>query len=148
MKKIKTLAVAVSLLAGVSTAAALDTTPPDYKPLTDLVSQCYDVIKTKEGDYVRCIFFEYDRNGDSGWKDGMFRGKDLIEYRLLMLNEDGYIVWDKNPYIVIIDDDFDGYADREFVDNGEVKDGIFDEVNDLSGKKISMDGFNHKTYRK
>ena len=79
--------------------------------------------------------------------DGGFGGVDLIEYRLMMVNEEGHWIWDKNPYIVVVDDDFDGYADREFIDNGEVKDGVFDEVNDIKDKKLHLDKFDHKRYR-
>ena len=125
----------------------MDTNPPEYKKLSRLVGQGYDYVADKEGNLRACMFLHYDRNEDSGWREGGFGGVDLIEYRLMILNEEGHWIWDKHPYIVVADDDFDGYADREFIDNGEEKDGIFDEVNDLKDKKLEMDNFNHKKYR-
>jgi len=150
MKKIKTLTAIVAVLAGLSISApaktsTVDTNPPEYKKLSRLVGQGY--VYVRDGDkYLSCMFFDYDRNKDSGWTGGKFGGVDLIEYRKL-IKKDDYIIWDKHPFIVIVDDDFDGYADREFIDNGKEKDGVFDEVNDLRDKKISMDDFDHRNYR-
>ncbi len=148
MKKIKNLIGIITLLAGAATVAtALDTNLPDYKSLSNLVGQGSGYVKTKEGNYVKCLYFHHDRDLYNPVSKSS-KGVDLIEYRLLKLTEIGRPMWDKHPYIIIVDDDFDGFADREFVDNGEVKDGIFDEVNDLKGNGINMNHFDHKSYRK
>ena len=127
MKKLKTLTAIVACLAGLTLSAPakanVDTNLPEYKPLTNLVGQGFDYVADNEGNLYSCIFLHYDRNDDSGWGAGGFKGVDLIEYRRMTLNEEGYWVWEKHPYVVVVDDDFDGYADREFIDNGEVKDG-------------------------
>jgi len=131
MKKIKTLATVAAFLASTSLASALDTKPPEYKPLTNLIGQSFKNVETKDGSVVRCIFFKYDRNSDSK--------PDLLEVRLLKPTKEGYQTWDKHPYMFFVDDDFDGYADRWFIDNGKEKDGIYDRVEDLTDLNLSME---------
>ena len=131
MKLIKTLATAVAFLASASLASALDTKPPEYKPLTNLIGQAFKNVAKKDGSIVRCIVFPYDRQGDSEI--------DLLEFRVLKTTKEGYQTWEEHPYILFVDDDFDGYADRLFIDHGKVRDGVFDDVQDLKNSNISME---------
>jgi len=143
MKKIKGLVAVLAFLTTATTASALDTTLPEYGRGT--VGQGYKYVMTKEGKAMFCVHLDHDRNGDAGYYGNGFEGIDVIEYKVIKQTDEG-IGLEKHPYIVIVDDDFDGWADREFIDNGKVRDGIFDEVNDLKDEKINMNSFNYNRY--
>ncbi len=114
--------------------------PPEYQSLSNIVGQGMTMFDTNEGLTFGC-YFKVDRNGDYGLnrETGQWEGLDLIEYRVI--KDRTMMMWEPEPYAIIMDEDFDGFADWEYVDNG-TRDGLFDESNDLRGKKIKMDEIN------
>ena len=124
----------------------VDKSQPEYTPFKQMVSQSSTWIDTSKLGQEICYHLDYDRNGDSGWKiayDNNFGGRDLIEYRRIVINDKGKHMWERHPYILIIDDDFDRLADRALIDTGLEKDGKFDYAVDLKGKRIKMDSFDY-----
>lgn len=132
MKKLKTLilaatAAATLTLTPVIKAQEVDLKAPDYKPLTNLVGQGFKNYPTQDGMWP-CVELSYDRNEDGK--------KDLIEVR--RMNEKGDW-WEDRPYVIIVDDDFDGCIDRALVDIE--RDGKFDKGQDLKSKKMPIDEY-------
>jgi len=124
----------------------VDRSLPEYTPFKQMISQSQTRIDTKKVGQEICYHIDYDRNGDSGWKvayDNGFGGRDLIEFRRIIINAEGKHMWERHPYILIIDDDFDRLADRALIDTGLEKDGKFDYAIDLKGKTIKMDKFDY-----
>lgn len=132
MKRIKTLIMAATIaatltLTPIAKAEDFDLKSPDYKPLTNLVGQADRIYPTQDGMWS-CVEMSYDRNEDGK--------KDLIEVR--RMNEKGEW-WEDKPYIIITDDDFDGYVDRILVDIE--RDGKFDKGQDLKSKRILIEEY-------
>lgn len=132
MKRIKTLILAATIAVTLTLAPAIkaedvDLKKPDYKPLSNLVGQADRNYPTQDGMWP-CVELSYDRNEDGK--------KDLVEVR--RMNEKGDW-WEANPYIIITDDDFDGYSDRILVDIE--RDGKFDKGQDIKSKKIPIEEY-------
>jgi len=144
-KKVASIFSGLFLLASTAVAGnSLSLEPPEYKPLKRMIGNGRVFVATEKiTDYF--YYLVYDVNKDCGWKEEYhgFGGRDLIEYRRMVFNDAGRPIWESEPTILIIDDDFDGYADRALIDNGSEKDGIYDEVLDLKNKKIKMDDFDY-----
>jgi len=126
MKKLKALIISAAIAASLTLTPMLkaedvDLKAPDYKPLTNLVGQGGRTYPTQDGPWP-CVELSYDRNEDGK--------KDMVEVR--RMNEKGDW-WEDKPYILIVDDDFDGYADRILVDIE--RDGIFDKGQNITDKK-------------
>jgi hypothetical protein len=77
------------------------------------VRQGYTHVPTPQGPRP-AVFFGYDRNRDMqpAGRRSVRRGVDLLEYKQ-MRAEGG---WDFIPFLIVVDDDFDGVVDRIFVD--------------------------------
>lgn len=107
---------------------ALDTINlPFYKSQEKIILQIYTSVPSPFG-YLSSVVFGYDRNKDNSahFKTQSGRlGVDLLEVKLL--NNRGYWYW--FPYLVYIDDNFDGFADRLFLDSN--LDGLIDQEHAL-----------------
>jgi hypothetical protein len=58
---------------------------------------------------------------------------DLIEFKLVQENR----TWNWEPVMVFVDDDFDGYANRLFID--KELNGVLEKIYDISKEKVVMD---------
>lgn len=107
---------------------------PGYESQKRIVKQGWCRVPTGKGE-VRAVYFGYDRNRDyrSDPITGERQGVDLIEYK--KTRSDGS--WEFTPFMVIADDDFDGAADRMWIDDDQ--DGEFEETYELKGHGIKMD---------
>jgi hypothetical protein len=87
--------------------------PEGYKSQERIVRQGFTIVPTPQGE-IKSIFFGYDRNGDYSSSSNRLigRGIDLIEYKK-MLDDNK---WTLNPFLIICDDNFDGFADKIFLD--------------------------------
>jgi hypothetical protein len=140
MKAILKPAVIATTLIALTHSASATVLPEDYKPFHRMIGSYNAQLITGDDKFINCQALVYDRNKDSGYSDeGGFKGRDLIEYRVRTNS-----AWEKYPYMIITDDDFDGIADREFLDHD--RDGTIDEVNDINCLNLEMDRFD-KTYR-
>lgn len=130
MKKLKTLIVSAAIAASLTLtpmlkAESVDLKAPDYKPLSNLIGQADKDYPTQDGMWP-CAVLLYDRDED---------GKtDLVEVR--RMNEKGDW-WEDKPYVILVDDDFDGLVDRVLVDIE--RDGKFDKGEDLRSKKVPIE---------
>jgi hypothetical protein len=135
MKKLKTLIISAAIAASLTLTPILKAEDvslkaPDYKPLSNLIGQEFKNYPTQDGMWP-CVVFPYDRNEDGK--------KDMVEVRRMTLNQNKDPIWEEKPYVLIIDDDFDGLADRVLADVD--RDGKFDKGEDLRPKKISMEEY-------
>lgn len=121
------MATIIAFFASASLATALNTNSPEYEPFKNVMAPSYERIKIGEN-FMGCMVSDYDRNGD--YK------VDLVETRVLKQTKEGHVMWEDNPYSLFVDDDFDGFADRFFMD--KERDGIFEYVEDLKGKNLVM----------
>jgi hypothetical protein len=107
--------------------------PKDYISQKRIVLQGFSVVPTPYGE-KKCIYFGYDRDDAYVF---LYNGRkvavDLIEFKLVQKNSS----WNWEPLLVFIDDDFDGYANRLFIDR-EIK-GVLEKVYDITEKKVVMD---------
>ena len=114
---------------------------PTYRSQKNIVKQGYEVVPSPYGP-LPSIYFGYDRNRDLrpsiSAKNG--QGIDIIEYK--MLRNDG--TWDRQPYLVFIDDDFDGRADRLFLDSD--LDGSLDKIYDIALEGLIMNKITFKKF--
>jgi len=87
--------------------------PEGYKSQERIVRQGFAIVPTSRGE-INSIFLGYDRNGDYSSSSNRLigRGIDLIEYKK-MLDDNK---WTLNPFLIICDDNFDGFADKIFLD--------------------------------
>jgi hypothetical protein len=108
--------------------------PEDYVSQKRIVLQGFCLVPTPYG-HKPSVYFGYDRDSktkthpDNSNKSTI----DLIEFKLL--KETG--VWSWYPLLIFTDDDFDGYADRLFVDADF--NNVIDKVYDIKKKKIKME---------
>ena len=95
------------------------------------------LIPTHRGDKPS-VYFGYDRNRglEKSISNPNNTRVDLVEYKLML--DDGSWSWE--PILVFIDDNFDGVADRIFID-GDLN-GTLDSVFDIKSKMIKMDEIN------
>ncbi|RMF87912.1 MAG: hypothetical protein D6736_11820 [Nitrospinota bacterium] len=96
------------------------TLPEDYKPLSNMVGQTF-VFDQEMG--FPAVMFVQDRN-----KDGYI---DLVEYRVRTLQG-----WEPHTYKLIIDDDYNGYADRKVLSSK--RNGVFDQEINIQHEKVIM----------
>ena len=87
--------------------------PEGYKSQERIVRQGFTIVPAPQGE-IKSIFLGYDRNGDYSSSSNRLigRGIDLIEYKK-MLDDNK---WELNPFLIICDDNFDGFADNFFLD--------------------------------
>jgi len=86
--------------------------PQNYISQERIVLQGFSSISTPHGEET-AIYFGYDRDRQSAMQsDNIEVAVDLVEFKLL--ETDG--TWRWETFAVISDDDFDGYADRLFLD--------------------------------
>ncbi|MGD8720888.1 MAG: hypothetical protein PVG46_03750, partial [Desulfobacterales bacterium] len=108
--------------------------PKDYVSQKSIVLQGYFLVPTPYG-HKPSVYFGYDRDSQTkSHPDNRNKSKvDLIEFKLL--NETG--AWSWYPLLMFSDDDFDGYADRLFVDADF--NNVIDKVYDIKKNKIDME---------
>lgn len=94
--------------------------PEDYKPLSNMIGQTF-IFDNELG--LPAIMFVQDRN-----KDGFI---DLIEYRVRTGQ-----AWEPHTYKIIIDDNYNGYADRKVISSK--RDGVFDQETNIQHEKLIM----------
>lgn len=89
------------------------------------------------------IYFGYDRNRDlrPGGSVKNNQGIDIVEFKIL--RNDG--TWDRQPYLVFSDDDFDGIADRLFLDSN--LDGALDKIYDIALEGLIMNKITFKKFK-
>lgn len=87
--------------------------PEGYKSQERIVRQGFTIVPTPQGE-IKSIFLGYDRNRDYSSSSNRLIGSgiDLIEYKK-MLDDNK---WTLNPFLIICDDNFDGFADKIFLD--------------------------------
>jgi hypothetical protein len=107
---------------------------PLYRSQKKIVKQGYTEVPTPYGPR-RSIYFGYDRNRDlqRGGSGKIGGGIDIIEYKII--KSDG--TWHWEPFLVFSDDNFDGIADRLFLDSD--LDGFLDKMYDVALKGLVMD---------
>ena len=115
---------------------------PKYRSQKNIVKQGYTVVPSPYGP-LPSIYFGYNRNRDfrpsaSAKND---QGIDIIEFKIL--KKEG--VWDKQPYLVFSDDDFDGIADRLFLDSN--LDGALDKIYDIALEGLIMNKITFKKFK-
>jgi hypothetical protein len=105
-----------------------------YSSQRHIVKQGYSVVPTPKGN-VPAVYFGYDRNRDYGptYPEGTRRGIDVVEFKLL--SADGGWIW--TPLLIIVDDDFDGLADRLWADTD--LDGKPERCYPLKDRDVKMD---------
>jgi hypothetical protein len=93
---------------------------------------------TRGSDGIHLIYFGYDRNGDLTrlTETSACRGVDLLEYK--SVSADGR--WRHNPVTVLLDDDYDCYADRVLYDCDG--DGVFEKAAHVSGRAVRLEVLN------
>lgn len=107
--------------------------PADYISQKEIVLQGFCVVPTPEGEKA-CIYFGYDRDKRLILLDNLNNvSVDLIEFKLLKPDRS----WKWEPLLVFVDDNFDGYANRMFLDKDF--DGAFDTIYEITDKKVVMD---------
>jgi len=108
--------------------------PKDYVSQKSIVLQGYFLVPTPYG-HKPSVYFGYDRDSQTkSHPDNRNKSKvDLIEFKLL--NETG--AWSWYPLLMFTDDDFDGYADRLFVDADF--NNVIDKVYDIKKNKMDME---------
>jgi len=115
---------------------------PKYRSQKNIVKQGYTVVPSPYGP-LPSIYFGYDRNRDlrtsgSAKND---QGIDIIEYKIL--RNDG--TWNRQPYLVFSDDDFDGIADRLFLDSN--LDSALDKIYDIELEGLIMNKITFKKFK-
>ena len=86
--------------------------PGNYISQERIVLQGFSSVPTRRGDKT-AVYFGYDRDRQFAMhSDNTKVAVDLVEFKLV--ETDG--TWRWEPFLVISDDDFDGYADRLFLD--------------------------------
>ena len=141
------------IIAAVSSAVQFACTLPRVKPFpsTDLpvyqsqkkiVKQGYTIVPTPFGP-IPSIYFGYDRNSDLKHDNSSEKGTgiDIIEYK--MLKKDS--TWRWQPYMIFIDDNFDGVADRLFLDSN--LDGSLDKIYYIASRGLIMDSLKFKKFK-
>jgi hypothetical protein len=107
--------------------------PINYISQERVVLQGFSSVPTRHGDRT-AIYFGYDRDRQFAiHSDNAKVAVDLIEFKLL--TTDG--TWRWEPFAVISDDDFDGYADRLFLDADF--DGTLESIFDICSEKLAID---------
>jgi hypothetical protein len=107
--------------------------PINYISQERVVLQGFSSVPTRHGDKT-AIYFGYDRDRQFAiHSDNAKVAVDLIEFKLL--TTDG--TWRWEPFAVISDDDFDGYADRLFLDADF--DGTLESIFDICSEKLAID---------
>jgi hypothetical protein len=107
--------------------------PTDYISQQRIVLQGFSNVQTMHGSKA-AVYFGYDRDkqyvklSDNSWVS-----VDLIEFKLIEHDKN----WRWEPFVVVSDDDFDGYADRLFVDVDF--DGVFEMIFDIRFEKRVID---------
>jgi hypothetical protein len=106
---------------------------PEYLSQNKIVQQGYATVPTPFGP-IPSVYFGYDRNGDlkPGRSSEKGTGIDIIEYK--MLKKDS--TWRWQPYMVFSDDNFDGIADRLFLDSD--LDGSLDKIYYIASRHLIM----------
>ncbi len=115
---------------------------PEYQSQKKIVKQGYTIVPTPFGS-IPSIYFGYDRNSDlkSGHSSEKGKGIDIVEYK--MLKKDG--TWRLQPYMIFIDDNFDGIADGLFLDSN--LDGSLDKIYDIASRGLIMDRLKFKKFK-
>ena len=107
--------------------------PINYISQERVVLQGFSSVPTRHGDKT-AIYFGYDRDRQFAMhSDSAKVAVDLVEFKLL--ETDG--AWRWEPFAVISDDDFDGYADRLFLDTDF--DGVMDSIFNIRNEKLAVD---------
>ena len=116
--------------------------PPTYRSQKNIVKQGYQVVPSPYGP-LPSIYFGYDRNRDlrSDASAKNDQGIDIIEYKIL--RNDG--TWKRHPYMVFSDDDFDGIADRLFLDSN--LDSVLDKIYDIGLEGLIMNKIKFKKFK-
>jgi len=115
---------------------------PVYLSQKEIVKQGYAIVPTPFGP-IPSVYFGYDRNGDfkSGNSVERAKGIDIIEYKMLKKNG----TWRWKPYMIFSDDNFDGIADRLFLDSD--LDGSLDKTYYIASRSLIMDRLKFKTFK-
>ncbi|RMF83435.1 MAG: hypothetical protein D6736_21585 [Nitrospinota bacterium] len=124
MRKCRALAyffpIFLLLLAGQGWGGEPISLPEDYQTLHNLVGQWFFFDQEV---FFNAVMFVQDRNHDGEI--------DLIEYRVM-----GEKYWEPYTYKLIIDDNFDGYANRKITSSK--RDGVFDREKDVREQGVKM----------
>ena len=115
---------------------------PIYKSQKNIVKQGFTAVPSPYGP-IPSVYFGYKRNRDLRLKEYAKnnQGIDIIEYK--MLKKDGG--WNWQPYLVLSDDNFDGIADRLFLDSN--LDGSLDKIYDIASEGIIINRITFKKIR-
>jgi len=136
-----------------SSAVQFSCTLPKVKPFTctdlpvylsqkKIVKQGYAIVPTPFGP-IPSIYFGYDRNSDlrPGHSSEKGAGIDIIEYKMLKKNG----TWSWQPYMIFSDDNFDGIADRLFLDSD--LDGSLDKIYYIASRGLIMGRLKFKKFK-
>ena len=104
---------------------------PAYQSQKRIIWQGYRPVPTPDGP-IDSVFFGYHNHKNKKNTAASGARVDILEFK--RLNEDG--TWQWSPYLIFSDDNFDGSADRLFIDLNA--DGNIDSVHDVSKKNIVM----------
>ena len=145
--------VILCLIIAASSAVQFSCTLPKVKPFIctnlpvyfsqkKIVKQGYATVPTPLGP-IPSIYFGYDRNGDfkSGHSFEKGKGIDIIEYKMLKKDRS----WRWQPYMIFSDDNFDGIADRLFLDSD--LDGSLDKIYCIASRQLIMGRIKFKKFR-
>jgi hypothetical protein len=115
---------------------------PTYRSQKNIVKQGYTVVPSPYGP-LPSIYFGYDRSRDLRTSGSAKNAQDIdiIEYKIL--KNDG--TWNRQPYLVFSDDDFDGIADRLFLDSN--LDGTLDKIYDIALEDLIMNKITFKKFK-
>ena len=112
--------------------------PRDYISQERIVLQGFSSVPTRHGDKT-AVYFGYDRDRQFAiHSDNAKVAVDLVEFK--MVETDG--AWRWEPFAVISDDDFDGYADRLFLDADF--DGTLESIFNICNEKLAIDKIGFK----
>ena len=103
---------------------------PAYQSQKQIIWQGFQEVPTPNGP-IEAIYFGYRRQHVKKAASSGSR-VDILEFK--KLNADGTWLW--SPFLIFSDDDFDGFADRLFIDSNT--DGRIDNVHDVSKNQIDM----------
>jgi hypothetical protein len=138
--------IAAVMAMGFYGCAALGQFHPDvlneYESQKRIVRQGFARVPVPEGEW-EAIFFGYDRNRDYRARPprDTGRGIDLLEYKRLLPG--GH--WEFRPFLVLVDENFDGYVDWVCLDYD--RDARLDAVYAPSAAPIHFDRIDFRHFR-
>lgn len=115
---------------------------PVYRSQKEIVKQGFTAVPSPYGP-IPSVYFGYKRSRNL-CKSEYAKDKlciDIIEYK--KLKKDGG--WNWKPYLVFVDDNFDGFADRLFLDSN--LDGSFEKISNIASESIIINRIAFKGFK-